>query len=196
MSHMQRRVNPATGNLRARSAQGLLLTSGLMLAMALPATAQTAPTQNDGGTLEEIVVTARRRSEALQDTPVAVSAFTAEALEARSVETLDNIARFTPNIRFDGAAALSGGNYNATVFIRGIGQNDFAIFSDPGVGFYVDGVYYARSIGGIMDAVDLASVEVLRGPQGTLFGKNTIGGADGILAEQHPAADRRSVGPG
>lgn len=177
MSYVQRRVRPAKGNSRVRSAHGLLLTTGLMLAMALPATAQTAPAQNDGGTLEEIVVTARRRSEALQDTPVAVSAFTAEALEARSVETLDNIARFTPNIRFDGAAALSGGNYNATVFIRGIGQNDFAIFSDPGVGFYVDGVYYARSIGGIMDAVDLASVEVLRGPQGTLFGKNTIGGA-------------------
>ncbi|OYQ35004.1 TonB-dependent receptor [Niveispirillum lacus] len=149
-----------------------------MPVMAVPtATAQTAPVQTETLTLEEIVVTARRRSEALQDTPVAVSAFTAEALEARSVETLDNIARFTPNIRFDGAAALSGGNYNATVFIRGIGQNDFAIFSDPGVGFYVDGVYYARSIGGIMDAVDLASVEVLRGPQGTLFGKNTIGGA-------------------
>ncbi len=178
MSYMQRRARPAKGKLRVRSGPGLMLTTGLMLTMAAPtATAQTAPVQTDTITLEEIVVTARRRSEALQDTPVAVSAFTAEALEARSVETLDNIARFTPNIRFDGAAALSGGNYNATVFIRGIGQNDFAIFSDPGVGFYVDGVYYARSIGGIMDAVDLASVEVLRGPQGTLFGKNTIGGA-------------------
>ncbi|MFY8094852.1 MAG: TonB-dependent receptor [Niveispirillum sp.] len=178
MSYMQRRARPAKGKLRVRSGPGLMLTTGLMLTMAVPtATAQTAPAQTDTITLEEIVVTARRRSEALQDTPVAVSAFTAEALEARSVETLDNIARFTPNIRFDGAAALSGGNYNATVFIRGIGQNDFAIFSDPGVGFYVDGVYYARSIGGIMDAVDLASVEVLRGPQGTLFGKNTIGGA-------------------
>ncbi|WP_207762432.1 TonB-dependent receptor [Niveispirillum lacus] len=178
MSYMQRRARPAKATIYAHTLPGLLLTTGLMPVMAVPtATAQTAPVQTETLTLEEIVVTARRRSEALQDTPVAVSAFTAEALEARSVETLDNIARFTPNIRFDGAAALSGGNYNATVFIRGIGQNDFAIFSDPGVGFYVDGVYYARSIGGIMDAVDLASVEVLRGPQGTLFGKNTIGGA-------------------
>lgn len=177
MAIAERRACPANGDLRAHSIHRLLLSTGLMLAMAAPVAAQTAPAQNDGGTLEEIVVTARRRSEALQDTPVAVTAFTAEALESRSVETLDNIARFTPNIRFDGAAALSGGNYNATVFIRGIGQNDFAIFSDPGVGFYVDGVYYARSIGGIMDAVDLQSVEVLRGPQGTLFGKNTIGGA-------------------
>jgi len=188
MSIAERRACPAKGNTRVRSIHRLLLSTGLMLAMAAPVAAQTAPAESGIATLEEIVVTARRRSEALQDTPVAVSAFTAEALEARSVETLDNIARFTPNIRFDGAAALSGGNYNATVFIRGIGQNDFAIFSDPGVGFYVDGVYYARSIGGIMDAVDLASVEVLRGPQGTLFGKNTIGGAV-LINTQRPTDD-------
>lgn len=125
----------------------------------------------------EILVTARRTSERLQDVPVAVTAFGASALAERNVATLDEIAKFTPNIRFDGAAALSGGNYNATVFVRGVGQNDFAIFSDPGVGFYVDDVYYARSIGGVMDAVDIDSVQVLRGPQGTLFGKNTIGGA-------------------
>lgn len=125
----------------------------------------------------DIIVTARRTSERLQDVPVAVTAFGGAALAERSVATLDEIAKFTPNIRFDGAAALSGGNYNATVFIRGVGQNDFAIFSDPGVGFYVDDVYYARSIGGVMDAVDIDSVQVLRGPQGTLFGKNTIGGA-------------------
>ncbi len=125
----------------------------------------------------EILVTARRTSERLQDVPVAVSAFGGAALEDRNVATLDEIAKFTPNIRFDGAAALSGGNYNATVFVRGVGQNDFAIFSDPGVGFYVDDVYYARSIGGVLDAVDIDNVQVLRGPQGTLFGKNTIGGA-------------------
>jgi iron complex outermembrane receptor protein len=125
----------------------------------------------------DILVTARRTTERLQDVPVAITAFSAAALEDRNVSTLDEIAKFTPNIRFDGAAALSGGNYNATVFVRGVGQNDFAIFSDLGVGFYVDDVYYARSIGGVMDAVDIDSVQVLRGPQGTLFGKNTIGGA-------------------
>lgn len=135
------------------------------------AAAETAGEGND------IVVTARRTSERLQDVPVAVTAFGGEALTERGVDTLDQIAKYTPNIRFDGAAALSGGNYNATVFIRGVGQNDFAIFSDPGVGFYVDDVYYARSIGGVMDAVDIDNVQVLRGPQGTLFGKNTIGGA-------------------
>lgn len=136
----------------------------------------------------EIIVTARRTSERLQDVPVAITALSGEALASRSIDTLDQIARFTPSIRFDGAAALSGGNYNATVFIRGVGQNDFAIFSDPGVGFYVDDVYYARSIGGVMDAVDISSVQVLRGPQGTLFGKNTIGGAM-VITTARPEMD-------
>ncbi len=148
-----------------------------LIAAASAARAADAPPSDTGDGVAEVVVTARRTTERLQDVPVAVTAFGAAALESRSVDTLDQVARYTPNIRFDGAAALSGGNYNATVFIRGVGQNDFAIFSDPGVGFYVDDVYYARSIGGVMDAVDIASVQVLRGPQGTLFGRNTIGGA-------------------
>jgi iron complex outermembrane receptor protein len=139
---------------------------------------EAAPAADDAAASEgDILVTARRQSERLQDVPTAVTAFSGDALERRSVDTLDQIAKYTPNIRFDGAAALSGGKDNATVFIRGVGQNDFAIFSDPGVGFYVDDVYYARSIGSVLDAVDLDSVQVLRGPQGTLFGKNTIGGA-------------------
>lgn len=143
---------------------------------------------SDSADGNDIIVTARRTSERLQDVPVAITALSGDALAARSIDTLDQIARFTPSIRFDGAAALSGGNYNATVFIRGVGQNDFAIFSDPGVGFYVDDVYYARSIGGVMDAVDISSVQVLRGPQGTLFGKNTIGGAM-VITTTRPEMD-------
>jgi iron complex outermembrane receptor protein len=168
--------------------KGLLLTGGAMVALlpvgkayaqdAPPAAATpeaTAAAQPADG--NDILVTARRTSERLQDVPIAVTALSGDALTERNVASLDEVAKFTPNIRFDGAAALSGGNYNATVFVRGVGQNDFAIFSDPGVGFYVDDVYYARSIGGVLDAVDIQSVQVLRGPQGTLFGKNTIGGA-------------------
>jgi iron complex outermembrane receptor protein len=156
-----------------------LLGSLAMMALATgTAHAQAQGEASDTGASDnDIVVTARRTAERLQDVPVAVTAFGGAALATRNVATLDEIAKFTPNIRFDGAAALSGGNYNATVFVRGVGQNDFAIFSDPGVGFYVDDVYYARSIGGVMDAVDIDNVQVLRGPQGTLFGKNTIGGA-------------------
>ncbi len=134
--------------------------------------------------VQEITVTARRRAESLQTTPVAVTALSGEALQARGAETVDALSQFVPNLQFDGAAALSGGAYNATIFIRGIGQNDFAIFSDPGAAMYVDGVYLGRSIGGIMDAVDLERVEVLRGPQGTLFGRNTIGGAVNIISRQ------------
>jgi len=141
-------------------------------------------TQGRGLTLEEITVTARRREENLQSTPVAVTALTGEALETRAAATVDAVSQFVPNVQFDGAAALSGGAYNATVFIRGIGQNDFAIFSDPGAAMYLDGVYLGRSIGGIMDAVDLERVEVLRGPQGTLFGRNTIGGAVSLVSRQ------------
>src|SRR5689334_23153238 len=79
----------------------------------------------------DLVVTAQRQAQRLQDVPVSITALDARGLERRGVQTLDNVARFTPNLRFDGAAQLSGGGYNATVFIRGVGQNDFAIFSDP-----------------------------------------------------------------
>jgi iron complex outermembrane receptor protein len=134
--------------------------------------------------VQEVTVTARRREEKLQTTPVAVTALSGDALEVRGAESVDALSQYVPNLQFDGAAALSGGAYNATIFIRGIGQNDFAIFSDPGAAMYVDGVYLGRSIGGIMDAVDLERVEVLRGPQGTLFGRNTIGGAVNIISKQ------------
>ncbi|WP_068875941.1 MULTISPECIES: TonB-dependent receptor [unclassified Phenylobacterium] len=171
---------------KAGSDAGCLTVGGLFLAMAAVAAPAPAAAQASGETaqIEEVVVTARKREERLQDTPVAVTALAGEALAARGVDSVDQIAKFAPSIRFDGAAALSGGNYNATVFIRGVGQNDFAIFSDPGVGIYVDGVYYARSIGGTVDAFNVGRIEVLRGPQGTLFGKNTIGGAVVITTAQ------------
>lgn len=137
--------------------------------------------------LDEVMVTARRRAEHLQHTPVAVTALSGDALDVRAVRSLDALAQFVPNLQFDGAAPLSGAAYNATIFIRGVGQNDFAIFSDPGVAIYLDGVYLGRSIGGVMNLVDVAQIEVLRGPQGTLFGRNTIGGAV-ILKSHEPDA--------
>jgi iron complex outermembrane receptor protein len=149
---------------------------------------QPEPDPEPAALSEEITVTARRREEGLQSTPVAVSAFSASDLEHRNVDSTDDLALFTPNLELDGAAALSGSSSNATIFIRGIGQNDFAIFSDPGVGLYVDDVYLGRSIGGVFDVVDLQRVEVLRGPQGTLFGRNTIGGAV-LLTSRRPSFD-------
>ena len=123
--------------------------------------------------IEEIVVSARKREEALEDTPIAVTALSDNMLRDAGIERLDEIQNLVPNLQIrDG---ITG--YDATVIIRGVGQGDTEITFDPGVGIYVDGVYLARSQGSILSLVDTESIEVLRGPQGTLFGKNTVGGA-------------------
>ncbi len=138
--------------------------------------------------IEEIIVTARKRSENLQETPISITAFTAGNLEARQITSISEIDEATPNLVFDIAAPSSGSNSAASVFIRGIGQLDFVPTTDPGVGIYVDGVYYARAVGAALDFLDLERIEVLRGPQGTLFGRNTIGGALNIISKR-PSAD-------
>lgn len=130
--------------------------------------------------LEEITVTARKREESLQDTPISISAFTGASLEARNITKIDKISDFTPNLTFENKATFSGSTSNAVVYIRGVGQNEFMPTIDPGVGIYVDGVFLGRSVGSVLDIIDIERVEVLRGPQGTLFGRNTIGGAISI----------------
>jgi len=140
-----------------------------------PATAQEAGV--DAGNEDEIIVTARRREESLQDTPVAVTALSAAALEERGLVSTVDLDQVAPNLQFTSYGTLTGNNSAAQVFIRGIGQTDATPAVDPGVGMYIDEVYMGRSVGGAMDFRDIASVQVLRGPQGTLFGRNTIGGA-------------------
>ena len=125
----------------------------------------------------EILVTARRREESLQDTPVAISAFSAEMLEDRQITQTQDLERITPSLQFKPAGQLSGNSASSVVFIRGVGQLDPTAAVDPGVGIYLDEVYLGRAVGGAIEFGDIASVEVLRGPQGTLFGRNTIGGA-------------------
>ena len=137
-----------------------------------------------GALMEEITVTARKREEGLQDTPIAVSVFSGESLEARGVQRIDEIAGLTPNMSFDNINTNGGGGNSAAVFLRGVGQRDFLPSADPGVGIYVDGVYFARSIGSVLDIIDIDRVEVLRGPQGTLFGRNTTGGAISIHTQK------------
>jgi iron complex outermembrane receptor protein len=177
-------INARTVAIRQKLAEPVRVSHPFRLAQAAAQTSapESGNTSSSELAVAEITVTARKRAETLQSTPVAVTALTGDALNVRGAQTVDSLSQFVPNLQFDGAAALSGGAYNATIFIRGIGQNDFAIFSDPGVAMYLDGVYLGRSIGGIMDAVDLARVEVLRGPQGTLFGRNTIGGAVNLIS--------------
>jgi iron complex outermembrane receptor protein len=127
--------------------------------------------------LEEVIVTARKREENLQNAPVAISAFTAAALERQEITSTADLDRVTPNLQFTSYAPLSGNNSAAQIFIRGIGQTDPSSGVDPGVGLYIDDVYMGRSVGGVMDFRDVSGVQILRGPQGTLFGRNTIGGA-------------------
>jgi len=132
--------------------------------------------------LEEIIVTARKRAEPLQKTPVSITAFTVEQLEKPGMDDLIDVARYAPNVVFDQGTGNTGGQFNSQLFIRGVGQVDFLFSSDPGVGVYVDEVYLPRVVGSLMDVMDLERVEILRGPQGTLFGKNTIGGALNITS--------------
>ncbi len=134
--------------------------------------------------IDTVVVTARKREESLQTTPIAITAFTADDLAKRNVVTLDGIGDYTPNLVFDKGTGGTGGSTSTQVYIRGIGQADFLFTTEPGVGIYVDGVYLPRSIGSIMDLVNFERIEVLKGPQGTLFGKNSVGGAINIVSKR------------
>lgn len=134
--------------------------------------------------IEEVMVTARKREEKLQDTPIAISAFSGENLEDRGVTSIIEIATFSPNMSFQNNPSFGGASNAASIYIRGIGQKEFLPTTEPGVGLYVDGVYIARSVGAILDLVDISQIEVLRGPQGTLFGRNTIGGAINITTRR------------
>ena len=129
------------------------------------------------GELTEIIVTARKFEENQQNTPVAVTAFSGAELEQRQIFKTDRLDEVVPNLQFANNAPLAGNNSSSAVFIRGIGQTDPTSTVDPGVGLYIDEVYMGSSVGANMGLRDIASVQVLRGPQGTLFGRNTIGGA-------------------
>lgn len=123
--------------------------------------------------VEEIVVTARRREELLEDTPIAVTAISAASLDNSSITRIDQIQQLVPNLSIQSG----GANQVAQIAIRGVGTPGVGIAFDPGVGLYVDGVYLPRAQASIFDVVDISDIQVLRGPQGTLFGKNTVGGA-------------------
>ena len=160
----------------SRAIHGVLAMS--MLAGAGTATAQDAATPAQDGpkttTLEGIKVTARKREETLQEVPVAVTAFTADSLDRLNVEDLSDLDGQVPNLTI---YAARGSSSTLTAYIRGVGQSDPLWGVDPGVGIYMDDVYIARPQGALLDVFDVDRIEVLRGPQGTLYGKNTIGGA-------------------
>lgn len=158
-------------------------TACVALATAALATTQKAAAEEESyksATLEEIVVTSRKREESLQQVPISVTAITATDMEARSFSSLKDIGQYTPGLSIDNQG--QAGKSASLIYIRGIGQTDVTITNDPGVGVYIDGVYLGRMQGLDLEMMDLERIEVLRGPQGTLFGKNTIGGAINVVS--------------
>lgn len=131
--------------------------------------------------LQEVVVTAQKREERLQDVPVAVSAIGAEQLNSRGIQNVMDLSGLTPNVTVL-PAALS--NTGFQISIRGAAQQNPALYWDPTVGLYIDGVYIGKNTGNVFDVVDLERIEVLRGPQGTLYGRNTLAGAVNFITRQ------------
>jgi iron complex outermembrane receptor protein len=133
------------------------------------------------GVVAEIVVTAQKREQNIQNVPIAITAFTADTLQSKGVGDIGALTRLAPNVNLDTGSPFSGDTSVLSASIRGIGQDDFAFNLDPGVGVYLDGVYLARTIGANQSLMDIDRIEILKGPQGTLFGRNTIGGAISIV---------------
>ena len=153
--------------MKVASRLPVIATGFIVFATGIPVLAQEA--------LEEVVVTAERREAGLQDTPLSVVAFSAERLDELGINDPQAMADFTPNVSIgDGTGRGSGGT---SVSIRGVNEARVSPVLDPAVGIYVDDVYYGRPQTAFLRLLDVERVEVLRGPQGTLFGKNSVGGA-------------------
>jgi iron complex outermembrane receptor protein len=131
---------------------------------------------------EPVIVTAQKREQSIYEVPVAISAFNADTIERQGITDLTDIGKFVPNLNVTGFSA--GHTSSANPFIRGIGLQDHLITTDPGVGVYVDGVYLGRQVGQNWSLANIERVEVLRGPQGTLYGRNSIGGAINIITRK------------
>jgi iron complex outermembrane receptor protein len=184
---MSKRPNLATRLQRTASATSLAIALGFCptaaLAQSAPSSATATPPPapetagSPAGGIGDIVVTARRREESIQNVPISVAAFGGNTLAERQIDSSDKLTQLAPNVQFSAVAPASGNSSSSAIFIRGVGQTDFLASTDPGVGFYVDGVYFARASGTAISLLDVDRVEVLRGPQGTLFGRNTVGGA-------------------
>lgn len=167
-----------------------LLRASLLAGAAFSVMATSAYAQDEVTAVDDLVVTARRTEESLQRVPASVSAFSGQTLEEQGVDDITDLQGQVPNLNI----AQGRGSSDATnVFIRGVGQPDALQTFDPAVGIYVDDVYYSRIRGTQFELLDLARVEVLRGPQGTLYGKNTIGGAIKLVSRR-PGDEFRAQG--
>ena len=164
--------------------------AAVSLALALSATSNRAAAAEAVDSLEEVVVTAQFREQRLQDTPLAITAVSAALLESRNQTNLTEITNQAPNVTLKQQGAQFGPAMAAS--IRGVGQTDFNPAVEPGVGIYVDDVYFSTLTGSVLDLLDLDRVEILRGPQGTLAGKNSIGGAIKLYSQKPKGDDSGS----
>jgi iron complex outermembrane receptor protein len=153
----------------------------VLFTLALTGGTSSAIAQDDDNLFEEITVTATKRAESIYEVPIAMSAFQGESLAKQGIVDIVDIGKFVPNLNITQFSA--GHNSSANPFIRGIGLQDHLITTDPGVSVYVDGVYLGRQVGQNWNLANLDRVEVLRGPQGTLYGRNSIGGAINIITK-------------
>jgi iron complex outermembrane receptor protein len=172
-----------------------LLASASMLPLAAPAFAQESEEAASAARGDVITVTARRREESLIDVPVSVTAFSGEQLEQLGAQDITFVGQVTPNVTLE---VSRGTNTTLTAFIRGVGQQDPVAGFEAGVGIYLDDVYLNRPQAAVLDIYEVERIEVLRGPQGTLYGRNTIGGAVKYvtrgLADEPEASARVNVG--
>ena len=158
---------------------GVQATTGAQ-AQAAPGDAQASDqTQSD---IQDIVVTATHQPTNQQSTPIAITAVTSDQLQERGLKSTADLSAVVPNATFRRAQGAFGPG--VTAFIRGIGQSDTSLGSEPAVAYYVDDVYYPLLLGSNFDLLDLDHIEVLRGPQGTLFGRNALAGAVNIVSKQ------------
>ncbi len=147
-------------------------TAGFLALTSISTAAQSDEREKKPLALEEVIVTAERRENNLQEVPIAVSSLSQAELASKHVNDIGDLQSLVPNLSIH-----VGDANNAVVYIRGIGQIDSIAFFEPGVGIYLDDVYLGRAQGAFLDVVDVERIEVLRGPQGSLYGRNTIGGA-------------------
>jgi len=152
-----------------------------------------APNAGDNSGLEEVVVTAQKRTENVQDVPISITAIDGNTLQQRAIVNVSQLSAIAPNVNLDSGVSFTASTAVLAASIRGIGASDFAFNIDPAVGIYVDGVYLARSVGANQDLLDVERIEILKGPQGTLFGRNTIGGAVSIVTRD-PGKEFKVIG--
>ncbi len=178
----------ALGRLALQASPLALIVATSLSVGTTPALAQS---NDDSGRLGEVVITARYRQENIQTTPIAITAFSSKQLEMAQIQTVEDLGLKIPNAFF--RKNISNYGPTGTIGLRGLNQTDFSYAFDPAVGVYIDDIYHSTLTGSDMDIVDLQRVEVLRGPQGTLFGVNSIGGAIRLISKKPQGDNSGSV---